>query len=303
MTRTPDPDRLILAYLEEGLTELPDRVYEVVRSDIDRTRQRAVIGPWRTPHMNSFAKLAIAAAAVVVVALVGYNLLPGRGGVGVSPPSPSISASPSPSASISAPAAQSGQLQPGTYTARVPGSNVTAQFTVPAGWNWVDGWILTKSTTDAPDGHGIGFLSGEAQVYTDPCQWEGSEPDPATGPTARALVDALAAQPLRGSSTPVERKAAGPRDPFQWSGWTIDTTVPADVDFTKCDRGQFRSWGPDGNARYHQGPGQRDTIWAIDVNTERDTRIQVVIASFPTTPEQTMAEIEAILDSMRFSGS
>ncbi len=82
MTRPPDTERLIRAYLDEGLNELPDRVYEVVRSDIDRTRQRVVIGPWRTPDMNTFAKLAMAAAAVVVVAIVGYNLLPGsrRGG-------------------------------------------------------------------------------------------------------------------------------------------------------------------------------------------------------------------------------
>ena len=101
MTRTPDPDRLILAYLEEGVTELPDRVYEVVRSDIDRTRQRAVIGPRRTPQMNSFAKWAIAAAAVLVVALVGYSLLPSRGEVAA--PSASASPSPSPSASASGP--------------------------------------------------------------------------------------------------------------------------------------------------------------------------------------------------------
>ena len=53
MTASRDPDRLIRAFLDEGLTELPDRVYDVVRSDIDRTRQRVVVGPWRTPDMNS----------------------------------------------------------------------------------------------------------------------------------------------------------------------------------------------------------------------------------------------------------
>ncbi|HET9346117.1 MAG TPA: hypothetical protein VFO05_10455, partial [Candidatus Limnocylindrales bacterium] len=65
MTVTRDPDRIIRAFLDLGTDELPERVYDAVRSDIDRTRQRVVIGPWRTPHMNAFAKLAIAAAAVV----------------------------------------------------------------------------------------------------------------------------------------------------------------------------------------------------------------------------------------------
>ena len=302
MTRTPDPDRLILAYLDEGVTELPDRVYEVVRSDIDRTRQRVVIGPWRTPQMNSFAKWAIAAAAVLVVALVGYSLLPSRGEVAA--PSASASPSPSPSASASGPipVLSAGPLSPGTYDARIPGTNIRVEFTVPAGWNWVDGWILTKSNSDAPNGHAIGFWSGDFEVYADPCHWDGEAPGPLTASTARELVDALAAQPLRGDSTPAARNGPAARAGLaDWTGWTIDTTVPADADFSTCDRAEFRSWGPEANARYHQGPGQRDTVWALDASPRRS--IAVVATSFPTTPEQTVAEIADILDSIRFSGS
>ncbi len=92
MTTSRDPDRLIRAFLAEGQTDLPDRTYDAVRADIDRTRQRVVIGPWRDRRMNNIARLAIVAAAVVVVAVVGYNLLPGTGGVG----GPSATASPSP---------------------------------------------------------------------------------------------------------------------------------------------------------------------------------------------------------------
>ncbi len=107
MTASRDTERLIRAFLDEGVTELPERVYDVVRSDIDRTHQRVVIGPWRTPDMNTFAKFAMAAAAVLVVAIVGYNLLPSehrdRGdshrlaiAIAVTA-SPSITASPLPS--------------------------------------------------------------------------------------------------------------------------------------------------------------------------------------------------------------
>ena len=192
MTRAPDSERLIRAYLDEGLNELPDRVYEVVRSDIDRTRQRVVIGPWRTPDMNTFAKLAMAAAAVVVVAIVGYNLLPSSGGVGVAPasPSPSVSASPSSSASRGiggrpSDAIPTGPLQPGTYTVYgLNGTDINVRFTVPAGWRWSDGWVLTPTSADPPDGVAMAFWTGDIQVYTDPCQWNGAEPDPPTGPTA-----------------------------------------------------------------------------------------------------------------------
>jgi len=92
MTTTPDPDRLIRAFLAEGQTDLPDRTYAAVRADIDRTRQRVVIGPWSEPRMNDIARLAIAAAALVVVAVVGTNLPAIRGIVGGGP-----AASPSPS--------------------------------------------------------------------------------------------------------------------------------------------------------------------------------------------------------------
>ena len=50
--------------------------------------------------MNSFAKWAVAAAAVVVVAIAGYNLLPSRGGTASeTTPSPSVAAPTSPAPS------------------------------------------------------------------------------------------------------------------------------------------------------------------------------------------------------------
>ena len=94
MTGPRESDRLISAFLDEGLTELPDRTYDAVRDHIDHSRQRALIGPWRAPLMSNLARFAIAAAAVLVVAVIGINLLPrDRGGVGGAP---AVTASPSP---------------------------------------------------------------------------------------------------------------------------------------------------------------------------------------------------------------
>ena len=50
MTARRDPDRLIRDFLAEGQTELADPIYDVVRAEIDRKRQRVVIGPWRFPR-------------------------------------------------------------------------------------------------------------------------------------------------------------------------------------------------------------------------------------------------------------
>jgi hypothetical protein len=45
MNVSHDPNRLIREFLDEGVSELPDRAYDAVRSHIDHTRQRVVIGP------------------------------------------------------------------------------------------------------------------------------------------------------------------------------------------------------------------------------------------------------------------
>jgi hypothetical protein len=69
MTAPRNPDDLIRAFLGEGETDLPDRAFDAVRADIHQTRQRVVIGPWREPDMSTFARVAIAAIAVLTVGL------------------------------------------------------------------------------------------------------------------------------------------------------------------------------------------------------------------------------------------
>ena len=75
MTAPRDPDRLIHGFLLEGEEYLQDQVYDEVRAAIEHKRQRAFFGPWRTPIMNKFVSYGLAAAAVVAVLLVGYQLI------------------------------------------------------------------------------------------------------------------------------------------------------------------------------------------------------------------------------------
>jgi len=99
MTTERDPGtRIVLSWLREDAHENAERVLLHALDVVDATPQRRPSWPaWRVSSMNSYTKLAIAAAAVVVVALAGYQLLPRNGNIGgqpTAPPSPSPSAGP-----------------------------------------------------------------------------------------------------------------------------------------------------------------------------------------------------------------
>ena len=93
MSTDRETTRIVRSWLEEGVTRLPDRVLDAVLDQVPATPQRRSWWPaWRLSDMNTFAKFAIAATTVLVVAVVGYNLLPGVGGTG----GPTATPSPSP---------------------------------------------------------------------------------------------------------------------------------------------------------------------------------------------------------------
>ena len=88
MSTERDVTRIVRSWLDEGVTQLPDRVLDAVLDQIPATPQRRA--DWlarRFPRMNNFVRITVAAAAVILVAIVGIKLLPlgGVGGPGVSP--------------------------------------------------------------------------------------------------------------------------------------------------------------------------------------------------------------------------
>ena len=76
----------------------------------------------------------------------------------------------------------------------------------------------------------------------------------------------------------------------------LELTVPDDIDFADCDHGQFRSWGPVNIARIHQGPGQHDLLWVVDMNWKR---FVIDGAYLPGTSAAVISEIEAVMESIR----
>jgi hypothetical protein len=293
MTARRDPDRLIHDFLMEGQTELADPVYDAVRDRIEHTRQRAFIGSWRTPDMNRYLKIGLAAAAVVVIAVVAFNLLPGSPAPGVEP-----SATPEPTAMPTPSASEAAGLPVGSSHV-LSDEGVTITVTIPApGWDGdVGGGILARNdNTDPPDGAGMIVFTGSLYVYGDACQWSTTQADtPAT--TVDELVAALAAQTPRDASEPMDITVDG------YSGKQITLHVPDDAaysagEFTNCDEGYFSSWGGGGDpSRWHQGPGQIDEVYILDV----DGVLTVIDTNYyARTPAEDVEELRAIVESATF---
>ena len=306
MSFDPETTRIVRSWLDEGVTQLPDRVLDAVLDQVPATPQRRATW-WparRLSTMNTSIKFGLAAVVVAVAALIGINYLgtANVGGPGVSDPT---SADPTPAATpVPTPTATPvGLLPEGPHVlsdGEAPeGGQISLPVTVTipaAGWyGEPGGGILQKNdNSDAPDGSGMIVFFGELYVYGDPCEWSTTRPDtPAT--TVDELVAALAAQASRDASEPEDITLDG------YQGKSITLHVPEDAVFGECDRGTFGSWGVPGPDvaphRYHQDPGQIDEIWIVDVNGELAI---IDWAYYAETPAEHVEELRSIVDSISF---
>jgi hypothetical protein len=299
MTASRDPDRLIHAFLHEGLDELPDPVYDAVRDRIEQTRQRAGVGLWRTPDVNRLLKIGLAAAAVVVIAVVGFQFLgdSNTGSPGASESAePSATATPRPSPTPTDPESTYGPLSEGPYVlAYEQILDVRMTVTIPApDWYGLHTYTFVEKNGMAgpPQGAGLTVWRGDAFVYGDPCAWESTRPDDPAA-SLDELVAALSAQASRDATPPVDVTVGG------YPGKMLTLHVPEDAVFTDCDRGEFRTLieFETGDARFHQGPGQIDEVWVVDVD---GTLVFIDAGYFADTPAEDVEEMRAMVESATF---
>ena len=79
MTTDFDPrTRIVLSWLREEAHENPEHMLLRALDEANATPQRRSWPAWRSNRMNTYAKLIVAAAAVLVVAFAGFQLLPRR---------------------------------------------------------------------------------------------------------------------------------------------------------------------------------------------------------------------------------
>lgn len=309
MTTRPDPDVVIAAWLRDEAPErAPERLLTASRDRIQSTHQRRSKWPaWRAERMNSTLKIALGAAAVVAVVVAGVALLPrsnpsvgGAGGGQSASPNPTPTSTPTPTAAASAAVPEfpgvSDDVAPGTYLWRAGAATpADITFTVPAGW--MSRYAIPHKDRGGPGEIAIGNWI-IANVYADPCQWQGSLLDPAVGPTVDDLATALVAQKGRNATAPTDVTLGG------YPAKRVELSIPADLDRATCDGGVIRTWEAPredsflDNETQNLGmhPGQLNVVYIVDVNGER---LVIDTWHMPGTSAADLAELEAILASMR----
>ncbi|MFL5686430.1 MAG: hypothetical protein ACJ77D_10295 [Chloroflexota bacterium] len=278
MNERSDMDRVLRHWFADGPSEMPDRVVDTVADRIGRQRQRR---PWRLPwrpiDMNSAIKIGAALAAVLVLAVAGWNLLPGGStGVGGGPsPSPSPSPTASPTHSPSPTPRSAGMV--------VQQKTISWTAKLPANWG-NEGWFVTPS--QGPGGPtGIAVAApGAVYVPSDPCDGVGKEPD---AKTPADVVAALRSRTDLVVSNVIDATLDG------HTGKRVDIQAPADL--SACADLYIIMAEPSGAGFHVQGPSQKIRMWIVDVDGQP---MVFQINSFAATPPDDMAAAQRIVDSI-----
>jgi hypothetical protein len=311
---------IVRSWLETGVTRLPDRVLDQVLDQLPTTPQRRAWWPARRfREMNAYSKLAIAAAAIVVVAIAGFNLLPRTGGVGTPAPtaSPTQTAAPTPTpmptATPTPTPVPTGVLAPGTYTQQPfafaetalcmrppqPGctesaadDSIRVTFTVPGGWETGGAGVYRPEGVGPPGGAALIFFRG-GWLYTKPCG-TAAAPEIPTGTTVDEFVTALVDHPDLDVTDPEDVTLAG------YSGKYLELRAPANIATDSDAPGPnecayYFVWNP---GIYAQGPNQLWHIWVLDV---AGSRVVIRMDTFPGTTPRILAELQAIVESLKIT--
>jgi hypothetical protein len=301
MTANNDVDRQLNDFLLDGPTELPYQSFDAVRDRTEQTGQRVVIGPWRLPEMNKILTIGLGAAAVVVAVFIGAQVFASPGGVGGpgDEPTPTPDATPTAEPTVSAPEPTHGPLAEGPFLLvyeQLFGLPVTVTIPAP---DWHG--LPTVTAVDKhgmagpPQGAGLVVYGGEMFVYGDPCAWESTRPDDAAASLGE-LVAALSAQASRDATPAVDVTVGG------YPGKMLTLRVPEEADFAACDAGEFRtlievSTSGEEAPRAHQGPGQINEVWIVDVD---GTLVFFDAGYFADTSAEDVEEMRAMVESATF---
>ena len=293
MTTERDPQtRLVLSWLREDLHENAERMLLRAIDEVDTTPQRRSWWPARrSTRMNNPVRIALAAAAIVVVAVVGLRFLPTQS-IGPGNPTSSPTPNPTPTAAQTSPPLLpvSGAVEPGTYLV-TSYTQTPFQVTVPAGWNVQLGMLATGD-----------FYGGRTavlirpwtvtHVYGDACRWQGSMQP--VGQTKAALVTALTEQTGRNAEGPVDVTLGG------LDAARFVFSVPTGFDVATCNDGYLRPW-PDTGGSENAGPpmfeGSITTVYVVETALKA-TAIQA--ARYEGSSAADVAELQAVLDSIVF---
>ncbi len=268
--------------------------------------------------MNRYLKIGLAAAAVLVVAVVGFRQF-GASNVGSPGPTatptvtPTVTPTATPLPSVAGPSTAIGGLPEGPFL--INGTDGPVQVTVDiaaSGWQALDGLDAVSKDDDSldpPETVGAALLAWAwpagtgFNVYGDPCHWSTTISEtPATTPDEIAV--ALAAQASSDPTAPMDVTVGG------HAGKAITLHVPMSYDipgasreeqFADCDQSVFGFYAAEGDTeptRNAQGAGQIDELWILDV----DGTIVILDAAYsPATPVDLVDEMRTLAESATFA--
>ena len=296
MTHQRDIEHILDVWFSDGPTEAPDRAFDVVADRIERQPQRPA---WRLhlreTHVHRYLKPLLAVAAVLVVAVIGYRLLPVGGVGGTSTSSPSPSASPSTSfACDTGTTGCLGPLEPGEYT--------TGAFRPTMTYVVADGWTNVR---DRARVYGLQRPGGDFvfQVLSQNAIPEQNSvcsavPKAGAGNSVSDWVDFLTKHPGLDASTPTPVTIDG------HAGFSLVLTVAPTWKQT-CPN----ALGPAVMLITDSGATPDRTIW-IDNQVETLTILDIAgttviirleSGSEPAAQPRDLAKVQPVIDSMRFT--
>lgn len=279
MSSDRETTRIVRSWLDEGVTQLPDRVLDAVLDQVPATPQRRVTWWPSGQHRATNISMAVAlAAAVVVIAVtfIGSGLLSGDrvGGPGAdeATPSPTSPAMELPSGQV--------KLDPGTYKLR-DGFPADVTFDVPDGWEAcayrdVEQGVCSRTQ----DLGGVAFLVVE-NVVVNPCDTR--LPDPPAGRSIDAFLSAVASLSGFSVTEPVDVTRGG------LAGRQVIVTAPADP---PC---QLLTWSV---------PGRTNGVHAGEVNVvevfDVGGRLVAVTGAYRPSvlSDEEVAEIRTMMESV-----
>ena len=279
MSSEQDLERAVRAWLSDGRESLPDRYLDAALDEVSTTNQRRRgASAWRPSEMNMFARYGLAAAAALLVAILGWTVI--FNGSHVSNPRPTPSPVPS--------ASPSGQ----TDLVHLSDTGFAVPLTYEAPASWTSGPGGTYVTRLETNPHwGVSWYSG-VRLQADPCHPSHGFVTPAPGPTPEDLAAALKTIPGLTVSDPVAYSSPGHSGvmvQFRYTGPSsgCESTNGFDVQVMQADR----SVKDVINASY-------ELRWYI---TEvHGTRIVIEAWSGGTPLAGEMSELGRIIDSITF---
>jgi len=277
-----DVTRIVRSWLREDGHESADRILDDVLALLDTNTQH--LSWWqarRIAGVRNLTTLAIAAAAVVVVAVVGINLLPSFGGVG-GPAAPTSAPSDAPAARGTPGPDSWSEIEPGNHVIATPQMRI--HLTMPAGWKGDETGIglfpgvWTGSLYLAPATYEVSY------VLTDVCAAEADIDLIAVGPTVDDLTTALVNQ------TGIQR--SGPTD-VTLGGYPARKFV---LNLLPSCPTRDGLWA-DASRTYGLGlrHGETGTVYVVDVN---GSRLIITSSAMNGASSEHVAQLEAIAASI-----